>query len=482
MSFILMKILEKFPEKYEAGISKITSGEIEKVRNDILKHIEDGDRVLDVGCGAGTFAILCAKKGADVVAIDISPQMIELAKRNAEKEGVEKNIQFYVMDAKQLSFEENYFDAITSILAMSELRDIQIQAVFNRAWHLLKDDGMLIIADEVVPADPKDRRYYKAIRAYHAMITYIRTRSLTYPIRCFEDKIGYAGFEISETKDYLRGTLRLIVGKRLSVPKEIPPLPVRRYSKGTAKIAELLCNIFGIIAKVPIQPGLYKFGNPDINSPVFVTANYYLTFCRVRKVLEENQIDCYLLVADTRGINVWCSAEGGSFNAKSVMDVINATRIDDIVEIDFNLKNRFETGIWNSIFATLILIIPFLIFWRDYIFFLMPLTWLLCFSMAILFYLLPTKSFLGKGATLGVLSIMVINTYLYINGASLYSLIDWALGLMILNLFLGVDYAGVTPVSSERKVLREFVVLVAVGIAVFITHLLLPDILKVILW
>ncbi|THB64430.1 MAG: hypothetical protein D6E12_14920 [Desulfovibrio sp.] len=55
-----------------------------------------------------------------------------------------------------------------------------------------------------------------------------------------------------------------------------------------------------------IAPGLYCVGEPDKDSAVLVTANYGLTFSAIRKELAGE--DLWLLVLDTRGINVWCAA------------------------------------------------------------------------------------------------------------------------------------------------------------------------------
>ena len=51
-----------------------------------------------------------------------------------------------------------------------------------------------------------------------------------------------------------------------------------------------------------VEPGLYCIGKPDSNSPVLVTANYKMSFDMLRKEL--NGIDAWILVLDTKGINV----------------------------------------------------------------------------------------------------------------------------------------------------------------------------------
>ena len=55
-----------------------------------------------------------------------------------------------------------------------------------------------------------------------------------------------------------------------------------------------------------VEPGLYKVNEADCNSPVLVSANYKLTFDTLRKNL--SGLDCWLLILDTRGVNVWCAA------------------------------------------------------------------------------------------------------------------------------------------------------------------------------
>jgi NAD-dependent dihydropyrimidine dehydrogenase PreA subunit len=77
---------------------------------------------------------------------------------------------------------------------------------------------------------------------------------------------------------------------------------------------------------VTAEPGLRVIGHPDADSPVLVTANFALTVKRVMKQLKG--LDCYLLVAPTRGINVWCAAGGDSFNAHSIISVLKTSGIN----------------------------------------------------------------------------------------------------------------------------------------------------------
>lgn len=78
-----------------------------------------------------------------------------------------------------------------------------------------------------------------------------------------------------------------------------------------------------------VKPGLYALGNPAPDSPVFVTANYALSFDALRTALTE--IDCYIMVLDTKGINVWCAAGKGTFGTDELVHRIEETELNGVV-------------------------------------------------------------------------------------------------------------------------------------------------------
>ncbi len=79
-----------------------------------------------------------------------------------------------------------------------------------------------------------------------------------------------------------------------------------------------------------VQPGLYALGQPDAGTPVFVTANYTLSFDALRSALDG--VDGYILVLDTHGINVWCAAGKGTFGTDELVHRVKAARLPEIVE------------------------------------------------------------------------------------------------------------------------------------------------------
>lgn len=78
-----------------------------------------------------------------------------------------------------------------------------------------------------------------------------------------------------------------------------------------------------------VLPGLYAVGSPGSDSPVLVTANYKLTFDTLRRELDG--IDAWILVLDTKGVNVWCAAGKGTFGTRELEQRIMAVKLQDVV-------------------------------------------------------------------------------------------------------------------------------------------------------
>lgn len=78
-----------------------------------------------------------------------------------------------------------------------------------------------------------------------------------------------------------------------------------------------------------VEPGIYGVGIPTDKSDVFVSANYKLSFDHLRKNLEG--LDAWILVLDTKGINVWCAAGKGTFGTQELVNKIRSTHLDRII-------------------------------------------------------------------------------------------------------------------------------------------------------
>ena len=75
----------------------------------------------------------------------------------------------------------------------------------------------------------------------------------------------------------------------------------------------------------PCKLELIRVGDPDENSPVFVSGNYTLTVERLLRKLKLSTIDCYLLVANSRGCNIWCAVGMNEFSDYDIIDAINVS-------------------------------------------------------------------------------------------------------------------------------------------------------------
>ncbi len=78
-----------------------------------------------------------------------------------------------------------------------------------------------------------------------------------------------------------------------------------------------------------VEPGLYALGKPDEQSPVLVTANYKMSFDKLREALPGR--DVWILVLDTKGINVWCASGKGTFGTTELVGRIESSGLSRVV-------------------------------------------------------------------------------------------------------------------------------------------------------
>jgi cyclopropane-fatty-acyl-phospholipid synthase len=105
--------------------------------------LEPGERVVDIGCGWGSFAIRAAKKhGVSVLGITLSAPQVEYARRRAQEEGVADQVEFRVLDYRELQAEP--FDAAVSIGMVEHVGEDQIDVYASRLAALLRPGGRLL--------------------------------------------------------------------------------------------------------------------------------------------------------------------------------------------------------------------------------------------------------------------------------------------------------------------------------------------------
>src|SRR3989337_686034 len=94
-------------------------------------------------------------------------------------------------------------------------------------------------------------------------------------------------------------------------------------------LGQIRCRVSSFRNSYAVRPGLYAVGNPDRESDIFVSANYKISFDILRRALKG--INAWILVLDTKGINVWCAAGKGTFGTDELIKRISASQLENTV-------------------------------------------------------------------------------------------------------------------------------------------------------
>ena len=123
-----------------------TLGEAQRAKLELIAQkleLQAGQRVLDVGCGWGSFAIHAAlHHGVSVTGITLSPSQAELARRRVEEAGVADRVEIRIADYRELEGEP--YDAIASIGMAEHVGQAQIDAYARSLFGVLKPGGLLL--------------------------------------------------------------------------------------------------------------------------------------------------------------------------------------------------------------------------------------------------------------------------------------------------------------------------------------------------
>ncbi len=200
-TYILMKILESAPSRYDKGIRILTLGRLSNAYDRLASHINKGQRVLDIGCGTGVLTLRAAQKGAKVKGIDINPQMLEIAEKRAGEANLTQNIELCEMGVAELGRERpESYDVVMSGLCFSELTEDELVYALKEVKRILKKEGILLIADEVVPKSIPMRILNWLIRLPLVIITYIIAQTTTHAVKNLSEKIKDAGLLIESIR------------------------------------------------------------------------------------------------------------------------------------------------------------------------------------------------------------------------------------------------------------------------------------------
>lgn len=200
-TYVLMRILESVPSRYDKGIRILTLGQLDKSYDRLISNIKGGQTVLDIGCGTGALTLRAAVKGAKVKGIDVNPYMLEIAQKRASEAKLEKNIEFCEMGVAELGNEKpSSYDVVMSGLCFSELSEDELIYTLKETNRVLKPGGLLLVVDEVKPDSALKKIINWTIRTPLVIIAYLLTQTTTHPVRSLQEKIKKSGLLIESMR------------------------------------------------------------------------------------------------------------------------------------------------------------------------------------------------------------------------------------------------------------------------------------------
>lgn len=214
-TYILMKILESTSKRYDKGIRILTLGRLDKAYDRLTSYIKKGQKVLDLGCGTGSFTLRAAQKGANIKGIDVNSQMLEVAQERAKEANLSQNIELCEMGIAELRSEKSgNYDAVTSGLCFSELTEDELIYTLREVKRILKPGGLLLVADEVTPLGITKRIINSLIRFPLLIITYCFTQTITTALKNFPEKVEEVGLLVESVRlSKMENFIELVGGK-----------------------------------------------------------------------------------------------------------------------------------------------------------------------------------------------------------------------------------------------------------------------------
>ena len=263
-------------------------------------------------------------------------------------------------------------------------------------------------------------------------------------------------------------------------------------------IKDIYQTLFRFV-RFPCEPETVAIGNPDKSSPILVTCNFDYTVRHLKEYLEKEGLDCFLLVVNTNGTNVWCAAAEGIFTAEAVLshlkvynvgERVNHNRIilpqlsapgvkrkalkeqgweglygpvyftdlkeylnngltknKDMQSLEYGYWERFKMGLSHAVFCTLVCILPILIFASDWWIQGIALVWYFAFSMQLIEHFIPLNRLLYKGLALSLPVLALILT----SETDPVLKIQASMGILALSAYIGFDAQGHSHLGQNQQ-------------------------------
>ena len=189
---------------YDLMVQLMTLGKAKTLRQATIEQarLQLGEIVLDVGCGTGDLTLLAKQRvgGAGrVCGIDAAPGMIDVARRKAQRAGIE--IDYRVEAIEERTFPYQTFDGVLSSLMMHHLPDDLKPRALAEIKRVLKPGGRVLIADLKRPTDWLGRQLMRVLMHGH-----VQRGAQDLP--ALLSTAGFTAIEVDEKRSRILGFVR----------------------------------------------------------------------------------------------------------------------------------------------------------------------------------------------------------------------------------------------------------------------------------
>lgn len=171
-----------------------------------LTNATSDSKILDVATGAGKQAFTFARRGYNVVGIDSSARVLKEAEEVKEKNCCE-NVHFEIADAARMPFEDDRFDVSCISFALHEMPPLIRKTVIEEMRRVTKPNGMIIIADFLLPKN----RFFRRVFCHYIKLC----KSEYYPefvLSELEASLKSMGIEVKESASLAMGIGKILKG------------------------------------------------------------------------------------------------------------------------------------------------------------------------------------------------------------------------------------------------------------------------------
>ena len=166
-----------------------------------LLDVQEGETVLEIGFGGGYSLVEIARSAGEtgkVYGIDVTPEMVELARKRLEREGLAERVELYEGDAREMPYEDNQFDAVYMAATLELFDTPDIPRVLTGVKRVLKLNGRL----GVISMPREGHEDSRVLRFYEWIHRTFPKHASCRPIYV-EDSVRDAGFEIIKAEEMM---------------------------------------------------------------------------------------------------------------------------------------------------------------------------------------------------------------------------------------------------------------------------------------